>query len=140
MSFTEEDVSYLHEQRLARLATVDPQGQPDVVPVGFDFDGSDFYIGGLHQTATRKYQNVNAGNTKVALVIDDLAPADPWAPRFLRVYGTADIVEREGYAGPGLYLRIRPAISWSGNLGGRPFDSGSQEQSGPRRTVHQPTP
>jgi pyridoxamine 5'-phosphate oxidase family protein len=40
MSFTEEEIAYLRSQPLARLATLDRDGQPDVVPVGFEFDGS----------------------------------------------------------------------------------------------------
>ena len=32
-----------------RLATVAPDGQPDVVPVGFEFDGTSFYIGGMNR-------------------------------------------------------------------------------------------
>ena len=38
MSFTDQEVAYLRSQRLARLATVAPDGQPDVVPVGFEFE------------------------------------------------------------------------------------------------------
>ena len=135
MSFTDEEMAYLQSQRLARIATVGPDGQPDVVPVGFEFDGSHFYVGGLDLERTRKFRNVEAGGTKVALVIDDLASTDPWTPRFLRVYGTADRVERPGQFGSGTYLRITPTISWSWNLEGRPFgDDGGD--SAPRRTVH----
>jgi hypothetical protein len=31
-------------------------GIPDVAPVGFDFDGSYFYIGGMNITKTTKYK------------------------------------------------------------------------------------
>jgi len=44
MSFSEEEISYLRSQRLARVATVSADGQPDVVPVGFEFDGTHVYI------------------------------------------------------------------------------------------------
>ena len=47
MSFSDEEVAYLRSQRLARIATVSPDGQPDVVPVGYQFDGTHFYVGGL---------------------------------------------------------------------------------------------
>jgi pyridoxamine 5'-phosphate oxidase family protein len=33
-SFTEEEIAYLGTQRLARIATVAGDGQPDVMPVG----------------------------------------------------------------------------------------------------------
>ena len=90
MSFTAEEVAYIRSQRLARVATVAADGQPDVVPVGFEFDGTHFYIGGFDPANTRRTRNIQSGNEKVALVIDDLASADPWSPRFLRVYGTAE--------------------------------------------------
>jgi pyridoxamine 5'-phosphate oxidase family protein len=84
MSFTEEEIAYLRSQPLGRLATVAPDGQPDVVPVGFEFDGTYFYVGGVDPANTRKIRNVRAGHSKVALVIDDLVSTDPWSPRFLR--------------------------------------------------------
>jgi pyridoxamine 5'-phosphate oxidase family protein len=134
MSFSEEEKAYLESQRLARLATVSTDGQPDVAPVGFDFDGTDFYIAGLDLPSTRKYHNVAAGNDKVALVIDDLVSTDPFVPRFLRVYGTASIVTRDGRSGPREYLRIVPTVSWSWNLAGRPRNGGEFR---PRKAVHE---
>jgi pyridoxamine 5'-phosphate oxidase family protein len=137
MSFTEEEIAYLRSQPLTRLATVAPDGQPDVVPVGFEFDGTYFYIGGIDPVNTRKFRNVRAGNEKVALVMDDVVSTNPWTPRFLRIYGTAEFVERQGRSGPGTYMRITPTISWSWNLDGRPFSHDDSDQRGPRRTVHQ---
>jgi pyridoxamine 5'-phosphate oxidase family protein len=139
MSFTDAEVTYLRSQPLGRLATVAGDGQPDVVPVGFDFDGTYFYVSGYgDNTKTKKFRNVLDGNSQVALVVDDLASTDPWAPRFLRVYGTADVVERDGYAGRKAYLRITPTVSWSW-IDGRPYaGEGGREQfeSQVTRTVH----
>jgi pyridoxamine 5'-phosphate oxidase family protein len=133
MAFTPEEIAYLRSQPLARLATVDPAGAPDAVPVGFEFDGAHFYVGGHHDVPrTRKIRNVRSGNAQVALVVDDLVSTDPWTPRFLRVYGRAEVVERAGRFGPGVYLRITPTVSWSWNLAGAPIDDGFE----PRRTVH----
>jgi pyridoxamine 5'-phosphate oxidase family protein len=53
MAFTEDEVAYLKSQPLARLATVDADGQPDVVPVGFEFDGTYLYVGGRAPERTR---------------------------------------------------------------------------------------
>ena len=84
-----------------------------MVPVGFDFDGTYFYIGGRQNNRTRKYKNVAGGHVQVALVIDDLASVNPWVARGIKIYGTADIVEREGYAGRSKYIRVEPTKRWS---------------------------
>ena len=135
MAFTEDEVAYLKSQPLARIATVGADDQPDVTPVGFEFDGTYLWVGGRAPERTRKFLNVQAGHPKVALVIDDLVSTSPWTPRFLRVYGTAELVERPGQFGPGIYMRITPEISWSWNLDGRPYGDDAL-QAGPRRTVH----
>ncbi|WP_131786591.1 PPOX class F420-dependent oxidoreductase [Protofrankia symbiont of Coriaria ruscifolia] len=136
MSFTSEEIAYLQSQHLARLATVGPDGQPDAVPVGFEFDGTRFYIGGHNPENTRKFRNVAAGHTKVALVIDDLVSTDPWTPRFVRVYGTAELISRAGRFDSARYLEITPHVSWSWNLAGQPFGPGNAGSFAPRRTVH----
>ena len=136
MSFTEEELAYLRSQPLARLATVGPDGQPDVVPTGFEYDGTYFYVGGVDPRRTRKILNVRAGHEQVALVIDDLVSTDPWSPRVLRVYGTAEVVERTGMFGDSVYLRITPTVSWSWHLDGKPF-ARSDEAFAPRRAKHE---
>ena len=134
MSFSEEEVAYLGSQRLARIATVDPDGQPDVAPVGFEFDGTHLYVGGIDPARTRKFLNVKAGNPKVAIIIDDLVSAEPWTPRYLRIYGKAELVERQGQFGTAPYMQITPTLSWSWNLDGRPF---SHDREVVHRTVHE---
>ena len=116
--FTEKEVEYFNSQPLARLATVSEDKQPDAVAVVFEYDGTSFYVGGVKPKNTRKYKNVRAGNTKVALLIDDLESIRPWKPRGIRIYGHAEFVERDGQFGPGIYLRIIPDVSWSWNLEG----------------------
>jgi pyridoxamine 5'-phosphate oxidase family protein len=137
VSFSQEEVDYLLSQRLARLATVGSDGQPDVVPVWFEFDGSDFFIGGRDPAKTRKFRNVEKGQTKLALIVDDVVAQDPWTPRFVRVYGEGELVEREeGRFGAGLYLRIRPTISWSWNLDPKPYGPTHNTSVDMRRTIH----
>ena len=119
--FSEPEVEYLKTQRLARIATVSLTGQPDVVPVAFEFDGKFFYVGSHSQDIfhrTRKYKNVRDGNRMVALTIDDMESIDPWKPRAVKVYGSAEITEHDGIFGPGKYLRITPKISWSWGIHG----------------------
>jgi pyridoxamine 5'-phosphate oxidase family protein len=121
MGFTSEELEYIRSQPLARLATVGEGGQPDVVPVAFEFDGAVFWIGGVGPSVagTRKFRNIEAGNEQVAIVIDDLISLEPFIARCLRVYGSAEPpVERTGMVGPGLYSRITPTVSWSWNLAG----------------------
>jgi pyridoxamine 5'-phosphate oxidase family protein len=138
MSFTDEEIAYLRSQMLARLATVAGDGQPDVVPVAFEFDGTYFWVGGPGPavTRTRKFRNVGAGNHKVSLVVDDMVSFDPFVTRSIRVYGHAEQpFERVGMVGPGTYLRITPTVSWSWNLEGKPAGDTWYVA---KRTVHQP--
>ncbi len=131
MAFTDEEVTYIRSQPLVRVATVSSDGQPDVTPVGYEFDGTHFYIGGYNPTNTRRSRNVRTGNTKVALVIDDLANTRPWTPRYLRVYGAAELVTRGGQQ----ILKITPVTSWSMNLSGN-WSAGSTHGLAPRKTNH----
>src|SRR5919106_3459233 len=130
--FSQKEIEYIKSQRLARIATAAPAAsskqeeqegdgtsiQPDVVPVGFDFDGDFFYISGMNLLKSTKYKNV-LRNNKVAIVIDDLKSIDPWDPRGMKIYGTADIVTRQGgymestgHSNP-QYIRISPKKKWS---------------------------
>jgi pyridoxamine 5'-phosphate oxidase family protein len=110
--FSDEEISYIESQRLARIATASSELQPDVAPVGFDFDGTYFYVGGLNLPKTLKYKNVQ-GNPRVSLVIDDLESINPWRPRGIKIHGIADLTTRKGYAGAGTYIRIEPREKWS---------------------------
>ncbi|HEU0115157.1 MAG TPA: PPOX class F420-dependent oxidoreductase [Thermomicrobiales bacterium] len=114
--FDDLERAYLAGQRLARLATVSPAGQPDADAVGFEFDGERFFIGGRRLTASRKYKNIAAGRRLVSLIVDDYASIDPWRPRGVKVHGTAEIVQRDGRFGPGDYIAIAPDVSWSWGL------------------------
>jgi pyridoxamine 5'-phosphate oxidase family protein len=105
------------------------------VPVAFEFDGKYFYVGSHSQDIfyrTRKYKNVKNVRTSVALTIDDLQSVDPWRPRAIRVYGTAEIMEHNGMFGPGKYLRIIPKVSWSFGIQGLKLEEGAWS----RKTLH----
>lgn len=106
--FTDKEIAYLKGGRLARIATTSTDLQPDVAPVGYDFDGVHFYVGGTKLAKTLKYKNVLV-NPRVSLVIDDMAPGGGWKARGIKIHGKADLTTREeGYTGPGTYIRIRP--------------------------------
>lgn len=129
--FSQKEKEYLGSQRLARIATASSSSssstslsssegfiQPDVVPVGFDFDGEHFYVSGMNLLKSTKYKNVQK-NPRVALVVDDLKSVNPWEPRVIRIYGIADTVTRQdGYMQqtdhPSVrYIRIKPLKKWS---------------------------
>ncbi len=134
--FSEPEVKYLKSQRLTRFGTVSESGQPDVVPVSFEFDGTYFWVGSHSQDIflrSHKYKNVKNGNNKVSLVIDDLVSVDPWKPRMIRIYGTAEVEDHSGMFGPGKYLKIKPKVSWSFGI------EGLQTKSRylPLKTVHE---
>lgn len=123
MSFTEDELAYLRSQPLARVATLGEGGQPDVVPLAFEFDGAYFWIGGVGASVldTRKFRNIRAGRRKVALVVDDVVSMEPFVTRAIRVYGEAgDPVERVGMVDPGIFVPITPTVSWSWNMAGEP--------------------
>jgi pyridoxamine 5'-phosphate oxidase family protein len=125
--FTEKEIAYMQAQHLARIGTVSTGSQPDVSPVGFKFDGKQFRISGMNNEATRKYKNVAEGNQKVALVVDDLESVNPWKPRGIKVYGTAEIAKDDS-------LRIIPMISWSWNVEAPAMVNG---RFAPRKTIHE---
>jgi pyridoxamine 5'-phosphate oxidase family protein len=83
---TPEELSYLRDQPLGRLVTVDEQHAPQVVPVGsfVNEQTGDISIGGTALGSTRKFRNVEATG-RVALVVDDLASIDPWHLRGVEI-------------------------------------------------------
>lgn len=97
------------------------KGQPDVVPVGFEFDGKYFWIGSHDQQIFflgMKYKNIENGNKLVSLTVDDLESVNPWRPRSIKVYGVAEILDHEGIFGKGKYIRVTPRTSWSMGIPG----------------------
>lgn len=136
MAFTEAEVAYIRNQPLARIATVSGAGQPDVVPVAFEFDGFSFFIGGFAPERTRRTRNVDDGSDKVALVIDDLASVRPWSPRYIRVYGTAELVHPPGQPHADRIMKITPRVSWSLNLDGSWHPGGAATPT-PQKTEHE---
>jgi pyridoxamine 5'-phosphate oxidase family protein len=95
--FTEKEVEYLRGQRLGRLATVDAENSPHVVPVGFRLDvaGEAIEIGGHGLGNSKKWRDLRA-NPRVAFVVDDLASVDPWTPRGIEIRGRAELHKEGG--------------------------------------------
>ncbi|MEO5887970.1 MAG: PPOX class F420-dependent oxidoreductase [Anaerolineales bacterium] len=115
--FTKNELEYIGEQRLGRLATVDVDGNPHVVPVGFRHnpDTDTIEIGGHDFAQTKKWRDAGQ-HPKVAFVVDDVLP--PWRPRSIEILADAELLESggEGFA-RGLdpqIIRLHPVkiIAW----------------------------
>jgi pyridoxamine 5'-phosphate oxidase family protein len=110
--FTSAELDYLRSQRLARLATLAPDGTLQNNPVAFFVHASagTIDIGGARIVKTRKFRNVQS-HPQVALVIDDLASVDPWRPRCLEIRGRAEALPDADPPAPGFgsgVIRIHP--------------------------------
>jgi pyridoxamine 5'-phosphate oxidase family protein len=97
MTFTDAETAYLASERLGRLATTGPDGSPQVKPVGFRYNPGlgTIDVTGFNMAASQKFRNVRRTG-RAALVVDDIASADPWRVRFLKIRGTADAIPAPG--------------------------------------------
>ena len=106
---TEKQATFLMERNLARLAT-SSNGQPHVVPIIYEFDGSYLYFSGSNLPRTLMYRQIQ-NNDKVALVVD-VEPGFPtqWDARGIEIRGVAEIMHCHDSA----YVRITPlkSVSW----------------------------
>ncbi|MFB4193552.1 PPOX class F420-dependent oxidoreductase [Streptomyces carpaticus] len=115
--FSAPERAYLATQRLGRLATVDPSGQPQANPVGFfPQDDGTVLIGGRAMGDTKKWRNLTV-NPLLSLVVDDLASVHPWRVRGVEIRGVAQLLVGERDLGPGFspeVIRLHPrrVISW----------------------------
>jgi pyridoxamine 5'-phosphate oxidase family protein len=117
--FIPNEIKYLQGQRLGRIATVGPDGQPHVVPVSFRYNPElDTVDIGGHGFAKRKRFRDVRRNPRVAIVVDDIASLDPWRVRGVEIRGEVEILETGGQSVQLFFdaemFRIRPAkvISW----------------------------
>jgi pyridoxamine 5'-phosphate oxidase family protein len=120
--FTDNELAYLRSQRLGRLATVRPDGSPQIAPVGFHYNAELDVIDivGRFMSQSKKFRNV-LHNPHVSLVIDDVLP--PWQPRGVEIRGVAQALTtggkavlgaRASYAVDDAIIRITPVqiIGW----------------------------
>ncbi|HEX3778362.1 MAG TPA: PPOX class F420-dependent oxidoreductase [Pseudonocardiaceae bacterium] len=94
MAFTTDELTYLANQRLGRLATSAPDGTLQVSPVGFSYNAKlgTIDIAGFRMSLSKKYRNV-LDNGRVAFVVDDIVSTDPWRVRCLEIRGVGECVE-----------------------------------------------
>jgi pyridoxamine 5'-phosphate oxidase family protein len=116
--FTQAEIAYLTSQMLCRLATVGPNGEPHVVPVGFRYNPEleTIDIGGHDFAKRKKFRDVSR-HPQVALVVDDIASVDPWRVRGIEIRGAAEVLDTGEQLGPGFdpeMFRITPRriVAW----------------------------
>ena len=107
--FTDTELAYVTgEPRLARLATVGPDGTLHVAPVGWSYNAElgTIDIGGHDFARTKKFRDA-ARTGRAAIVVDDVLP--PWRPRGVEVRGIAEAID-----GPPPLIRLHPRriVSW----------------------------
>jgi pyridoxamine 5'-phosphate oxidase family protein len=119
-AFSSAEITYLQSQpRLGRIATVGPNHQPHVVPVGVRYnpETDTIDIGGHNFAKRKKWRDVQR-NPKVAVVIDDIASVNPWRVRGVEIRGEAEVLMTGGQTiNPGFdpeMFRITPKriVSW----------------------------
>lgn len=119
--FTKEEITYLQENKLGRLATAAAECQPHVIPVTYLFneDEDTIDVGGLNFGSGKKWRDV-LENPKVAFLVDDVI-GPPRRARAVETRGKAEIHETGGetinprfpnFASQ--FIRIRPTriVSW----------------------------
>ncbi len=119
MALTEAEQRFLATQRHGRLATVAPDGTPQVKPVSFSYNTElgTIDIAGMNMARSAKYKNIQS-NPNVAFVADDVPAPERGAAgvRFLEIRGAAEIVtalpgpgqpEADGHLAPEI-IRIHP--------------------------------
>src|ERR1700743_3336138 len=111
MALTQAEQKFLAQHRLGRLATIGPDGGPQVKPVGFAYHDElgtiDIY--GLNMAQSAKYRNVGR-RPLVTLVVDTPSGVGPEA-QFLEIRGRAETATADAPPFPGAsaeIIRIHP--------------------------------
>jgi PPOX class probable F420-dependent enzyme len=97
VNMTATEIAFAHEQRVARMATADEDGNPTLVPVCYAFDEQYFYTPldekpkGVDPRQLRRIRNITA-RPSVALLID--LYSDNWSQlAYLLIYAHAQVIE-----------------------------------------------
>ena len=121
VAFTDKEIDYLEERRLARIATVgSDDSQPDVAVVGYEYDDNHIHVAGFNLQKTIKFHNVRT-NPLVAIVIDDLESIEPWRPRGIKIYGRAVTMLHGGRE----VITVTPIKKWSWGIEKPAFVAGT---------------
>jgi pyridoxamine 5'-phosphate oxidase family protein len=98
--FNAQEVDFLQEHLLGRLATAGTSGKPHVVPIRYHFDPEHevIKIGGFMlegRGQDRLYIRHLVANPQAALVVDDVQDEQTWQPRGVLIKGTS-VLHTEG--------------------------------------------
>ena len=120
MTFTEAEQRFMARLARGHLATIGPDGIPQVKPLGFTFNGTlgTIDISGWGMAGSAKYRNVRA-NPHVAFVVDEVTDPTMEGAHFLEIRGEAE--HAVGQHDPAGYLsteiiRIHPRRVLSYNV------------------------
>jgi pyridoxamine 5'-phosphate oxidase family protein len=119
MTLTDAEQRFLDRQPRGHLATIGPDGTPQVKPLGFTYNAAlgTIDIAGFNMGGSAKYRNIQA-NPRVAFVVDEVTEASMEGTHFLEIRGTAEAVLSPATADGHLaaeIIRIRPrrVIAWN---------------------------
>jgi pyridoxamine 5'-phosphate oxidase family protein len=112
MTFLDAEVRFLSRQPRGHLATLGPNGTPQVKPLGFSYNSElgSIDITGFNMSGSAKYRNVRT-NPNVAFVVDEVTEESMEGAHFLEIRGMAEIAigthDPQGHLAPEI-IRIHP--------------------------------
>ena len=120
MTLTSAEQRFLARQPRGHLATVGPDGSPQVKPLGFTYNAAlgTIDIAGMNMAGSAKYRNVRA-NPHVAFVVDEVTAPNVEGAHFLEIRGDAEHAigphDPAGHLAPEI-IRIHPRRVISFNI------------------------
>jgi pyridoxamine 5'-phosphate oxidase family protein len=112
MTFTDAEQQFLGRQAHGHLATIAPDGRPQVKPLGFTYNASlgTIDIAGYRMASSAKYRNVRF-NPHVAFVVNEVTAPTMEGAHFLEIRGNAEAAvgahDASGHLAPEI-IRIHP--------------------------------
>jgi pyridoxamine 5'-phosphate oxidase family protein len=93
MILTDAEQRFLSRQSRGHLATIGPDGTPQVKPLGFTWNAAlgTIDIAGYNMGGSAKYRNVKA-DPRVAFVVDEVTEESMEGAHFLEIRGAAEAV------------------------------------------------
>jgi pyridoxamine 5'-phosphate oxidase family protein len=123
MIFTDVELRYLIAQPLGRLASIGPDGAPQVNPVAFwmNADNHTIEVSGPQLRTSQKFRNIQA-DPRISFVVDDMA-TEPVGPggqtgRGLEIRGRAELLTLDrppmkGFSTDLIRIHPRRVIAWN---------------------------